>query len=62
MVKEKAEEEVGYSVTVKALSESGSGNYGGSGERSEVWKRERHVEPVHSKTVLEQTLPLASSE
>ena len=39
-MKEKAEEEVGYSVMVKALSESGSGNHLGSGERSEVWKSE----------------------
>ena len=32
------------------------------GEERGLEKRERHVEPVHSKTVLEQTLPLASSE
>ena len=36
LVKEKAEEEVGYCVTVKALPESGSRNYLDSGERSEV--------------------------
>ena len=39
LVKEKAEEELGYSVTtVKALPESGSRNYLDTRERSEVWK------------------------
>ena len=43
LVKEKAEEEVGYSVTVKALPGSGSRNYLDSRERSEARKRERET-------------------
>ena len=41
LVSEKAEEEVGPIATVKALSESGSGNYLGSVEGSEVEREAR---------------------
>ena len=60
--KEKAKEEVRYSVMVKALPESGSRKDLDSRERSEVWKGEGHVGPVHSETVLDLMLPLVASE